>query len=337
MIGSINPVYNPDLTNQTKLSDISDEEFKTVWMEYKYNWKQRLFQAICFVIFLTPLRIVIGLLYTICYLLVADIGFVVGHLFHIDDDRIRKALLPFGQVVTRGTLYFCGLVWIQEKGHFHKNCRFIICNHTAITDPIVLLSRIPFSPIIKAECEDVWYFKYDFAVIDPIFVKRDRARGQTKLLLDRANDPSKNPVLVFPEGTIPGDDYMLKFHKSSFLTEHDVQPVVLTYHMPFVPQGLNTYRWKKVSIFQHFFLMACMPPSYVTIEWLDPINLKTTGEGDIDKFAERAELIMANKLGLLATTRSSNEIYRNLAELKQRLAEEEAQMKTNPENKAKTD
>jgi lysophosphatidylcholine acyltransferase/lyso-PAF acetyltransferase len=319
MFGSVNPVYKEEFTHQEKLSDISDEEFYSVWGDYKYNIKQRIYQAICFFVFLTPIRIVVGILYSISYLLFGDILFLIGRILRIPKKSVQDFAIILGQKLTRGTLYFLGVMWIHEKGVYHKDCRFIIANHTAILDPIVLLSHVKFSPIIKAECEEVWYLRDNFSVVDPVFVKRDRARGQTQELIKRANDSSRNPILIFPEGTIPGDDYLLKFHRSAFLTEHKVQPVVIKYHMPLVPEGLNFYRWKKgISIYEHFFLMACLPPSYVTIEWLDPISLDTTGNGDIETYAEKAQLIMANKLGIKAITRSSNELFKNINELRER-------------------
>ena len=323
MVGSINPVYKEEYSHQEKLSEISDEEFHSVWGDYKYNKKQRIFQLISFFIFLTPIRIVVGILYSISYLLIDDLIFIFGRLLGFSMKQIQDFTIIIGQKLTRGTLYFLGVMWIQEKGHFHDDCRFIIANHTSILDPIILLSHCKFSPIIKSECQDVWYLKYNFATVDPMFVKRDKARGQTQELIRRANDSSRNPVLLFPEGTIPGDDYILKFHRSAFLTDHKVQPVTITYHMPFVPEGLNSYRWKRgISIFEHFFLMACLPPSYVTIEWLEPISRQTTGKGDTETFADNAQLIMANNLGVKAITRSSNEFYRNIDQLKQRLEEE---------------
>lgn len=326
MVGSISPFYNPELLHQDKLSEITDEEFQSIWGTYKYNKKQRIFQWICFFVFLTPIRIFVGIIYSIAYLLLDDLIFILGRLIGFSMKQIQDFTIILGQKLTRGTLYFLGVMWIQEKGHFHDDCRFIIANHTSILDPIVLLSHCKFSPIIKSECEDVWYLKYNFAVVDPVFVKRDKARGQTQELIRRANDSSRNPVLIFPEGTIPGDDYMIKFHRSAFLTNHKVQPVTITYHMPFVPEGLNSFRWKRgISIFEHFFLMACLPPSYVTIEWLDPITLETTGHGNIETFADNAQLIMANKLGVKAITCSSNEIYHSIDKIKANSSAEEKQ------------
>lgn len=310
--GSASPPYSTRHKEQTELTSLTDEEFKSIREDPVYTWYMKAFKVFCFIVFLGPLRIICGIIgFGICGAIVNGIMWIDMHVFN---NYNLEAVKKFCRKIGRLGFYFInfgmGIVYYNVKGTFDPEARFFISNHTALIDPFVFMIFAYYTPVIKIEVHQVKFLNIILEdVVNCVYVERDKHKGQAQTIVDRANNSLCDPVLIYPEGTISGGDFMLKFHKTPFLTEYKVQPVAMRYVSPLVPNGWNMYGWKKATLWQHLWNMLSMPPSYVTLDILPAMTKAVDGEGDPEKFAAKAELAIANHLGLRATDRSSHEIY----------------------------
>ncbi|KAH0790586.1 Acyltransferase family protein [Histomonas meleagridis] len=303
------PSYYEEYTHQKEISKIDDEEFKSAYLPHEMKWYYYLYQFICFFVFLGPLRIVISLTGCILLLLlvviIRTILHLTGHADKLKHFCYRLAVLGF-----RFLGFAFGILYVHCKGDVDPETRIFFANHTAFIDPFLACTTHYFSSVMKIELSRNKIAKLIYENAYPIYVDRSVSTGATHYIIERANDPSLPPILIYPEGTLTNGDCLLKFHRGAFLTHKKVQPISVRYWQPFVPKGWNTFAWTEPNIIKHFASLLSMPFSFVTIEYMEPITLDKEGEGDVEKFTNYAQLLLANKLGVKAVNRSSNEIFK---------------------------
>jgi len=309
MFSSVVPTEDPNLHHQKELTDISEDEFKEQYGAPVYKWYHRIFQLICFLLFLGPIRLVIGVF-----------GFFFMSFVVL---VLRKTLTLFGQsrlvckklaydisiIGFRLLLFGFGHIKVKVDGEIDPEARIFISNHTGYQDPYVISVIKYISPVAKAEL-GATLLKDVIDCSDPIYVRRDQPGGQSKMIMARADDKASYPILIFPEGTLTRGGITLKFHRSAFLTPHKVQPMLIRYKMPFVPKGWNSYAWTNPNLLDYFFCILSIPWNTVTVTALPAITLDKEGNGSVDEFAKYSQLLVANHFGNKAVTRSSDEIFR---------------------------
>ena len=307
--GSFVPSDNPNLHNQTELSEISDEEFKFQWMPQQFTWYQRLFQFIYFFLFLGPIRIIIGLIGFIFFTGLVLIIRFFEKLFVKESNFIKKIGYFLTRIGFRFLIFCLGHVYIKLEGEIDPETRIFISNHTAYQDPNIISIIKYISPVCKAEiAKSIAYNVIDCS--NPIYVRRDQPGGQSKSIESRAEDINSYPILLFPEGTLTRGDITLKFHRSAFLTNKKVQPLVIRYYMPFVPKNWNTYAWTDPNILKYFLSIISIPFNIVKVTALPSMTLEKDGNNNVEEFTKIAQLKIANFLGTKAVTRSSDEIFK---------------------------
>lgn len=304
------PLYDPSQTNQTVPVDITDEEVLDAYIQNSYKWYHRLFQIFCFLITLGPIRAAIGIAsFFFVVVVVNTIRFIQFKITH-DREYGKRPLIIFAHFCFRCICFASGIIWTNYKGFFDPEARFLISNHVAIIDPFVYMRFFKLTPVIKAEVMKVKMLNHIIECVDPVYVTREKSCHQTDILKARASDPNKFPVMIFPEGTISGGKFLLKFHRSAFLTKYKIQPTIIRYHMPLVPKGWNTYCWKSSSFLEHMWNLASMPLTFVTVEFLPVIQNDLLEPADIEKFSIQAQIIMGNALGLKAVKTSNLDLFR---------------------------
>lgn len=327
------PANHPELHNQTELSDITDEEFNQQWKEPHYKWYHRIYQILCFFIFLGPLRVVVAITgFLICILFVTYGRKLQLKVFKSDRKHLKGFFYSVLQISIRFLALAFGHVHIKVNGKVDPETRIVITNHTAFHDPFIVNYVLPVSVVCKQELGE-GDLKYMLDVVDPIYVRRDQPGGRTKLIIDQANNSEMNPVLIFPEGTLTNGDITLKYHKGAFLTDKKVQPILLTYHMPLVPKGWNSYAWTVNNTLAYIWECCCMPFNILTIDIL-PAMTVNDADGTPEGFAKKAQLIVSNHFGTKATTRSSDEIFRKRKDIAAQKAQ--AEKPVNESEKVKT-
>jgi 1-acyl-sn-glycerol-3-phosphate acyltransferase len=245
-------------------------------------------------------------------------------ILHIQRDRFKTFLLRIAQLGFRCLFFAFGHLYIKVNGKIDKDARVIVSNHTCFHDAMIIICCRDASVVAKIEFQSVFMWLFD--IIDPIYVRRDQHGGQTQLVKDHINNKDLLPILIFPEGTITNGDVLLKFHRSPFLSEHKVQPMMIRYWMPFVPKGWNSFAWTHKSTLSFFWSVLSMPFSFVVVDILPSSSIQQYES--VDAMAEAVQLQCANALGVKAVTRSSNEIF-----MKKKAAKEAA--KTVNENQTK--
>ncbi|EAY17690.1 Acyltransferase family protein [Trichomonas vaginalis G3] len=310
---SIVPRDHKEWHEQTKLSDITDEEFNRQIKPVKYARKHIIFQIICFILTLGPIRAVFGFVGFFSCCAIAGGLRRLQYALGMDTTKYKTFLLRIVQLGFRCLFIVFNHIWIRKEGTMDPDARVIICNHTAFHDPMIISCTRDTSVVMKASFGE-GVARWVFDIIDPIYVRRDMPGGQTKLIIDHANNKELLPILIFPEGTLTNGDIFLKFHRGAFLTDHKVQPMLVRYHMPFVPEGWNSFAWTEPNILLYFWYAMSVPLNWVTVKIL-PAHSKSE-YANADEFADAMQLQCANAFGVLASTRSSNDIFRKKTEEK---------------------
>ena len=305
---SVVPKNYPDLHNQTELSDISEEEFEKQWKEQKFTWYHRVFQVFCYILTLGPIRTIVGILgFVLCQAFVT--GFRYAQLkLKIDREKFKTPLLRVSQIGFRFYFIAMGHIWIRKHGEIDPEARVIVTNHTALHDGMIVSCCRDCAVVSKASFK-VPPFVYLFDMIDPIYVRRDMAGGQTKPIIEHAQREDRLPILIFSEGTITNGDVLLKFHRSAFLTGRKVQPMLVRYSMPLVPNGWNSYAWTVVNTFKYLWDCLSVPLNIVNV-YILPSHDISEYNNDVEEFTKQVQLQCANALGVKAVTRSSDEIFK---------------------------
>ncbi|KAK8840099.1 Ancient ubiquitous protein 1 [Tritrichomonas musculus] len=303
------PNYLPEYKNQKELSKVSEEEFNSAWKPHKYTWYQRLYQILCFIVFLGPIRAIIGLtVFVLSDILIVLIRIVI-HSLKLQMDTGKRFCISIANFGFRFLLLAFGILHIKVNGKIDPNTRVIISNHTAYVDPMIISCIHPVTVVMKAELAKSTFLRYLMEIVDPVYIDRSAHTGASQFIIEHANNFKRFPVLIFPEATTINGNHLLKFHRGAFLTNQKVQPCCIRYWQPLVPQGWNQYAWTTVSLPMYLFEVLSMPFTIVSVDILDPITLDVEGKGNVDRFTTYAQIYMANHLGVKAITHSSNEIF----------------------------
>ena len=303
------PPIDESCSNQTELSSISDEEFHALLKPNHYKWYHRVYQTICFFIFLGPLRLIVPFFLFLAFMVFVVLGRLVLHSIGLGD-KYKHLFLRIATLGFRFLLYSFGHLYIKVNGKVDPEARIIISNHLGFADPFAIEWTVNVSSVMKIELSKNPVFSLIYENCEPIYVDRSKSTGVTHYIIERANDPTKAPILIFPEAVTTNATYLLKFHRGAFVTDKKVQPVCMRYYQLFVPEGWNTYAWPEQDMFSHILRLLTMPFSWITLDFLPSMTLQDDGNGNVDEFALKAQLKMANHLKLRAIDRSSNEIYR---------------------------
>jgi 1-acyl-sn-glycerol-3-phosphate acyltransferase len=301
------PAINDSLTEQTELSQISDEEFNYAWKERPHTWYHRAFQIFCFFLFLGPLRFLLAI--TIFLIIASGVCFFRAMLARLGypPEYLRAPCLRIWLFAVRFLFFACGLVYIHKTGTVDPAARFIISNHTAMFDPFVICDVLLCRGSGKQEYRK-YFFHHILDLADPIWIDRSASTGVSQKLVESANDFKQPPVLIYPEATLNNGDVILKFHTGAFLTQYPVQMVCVRYWQAFVPQGWNSYAYTSPNFLKYLWGMVSMPFVIVTADILPAIH---PNEGEsVHDFATRAQLMMANYMKVKAVDRSSDELFK---------------------------
>lgn len=303
------PYSDEKYRNQTKPSHISDEEMKNLKNGPYFQWYHRIYQIICFFIFFGPIRL-LGMI--LSFVLTAFFIFVTSSIskyFNCFSDKIRHIIISISRIGLRTFLWSLGVGWIQIEGEFDNDARFLICNHIGLLDPLIMIQIHYVIFVVKKEFTKYAILKNIIDICDPFYVDRSKSCGQTAEIIKIAQNKNKDQIMIFPEGTVSNGKYLLQFHKSAFLSKCKIQPIVMQFWTPFMPKGWNTFSWLNQSTIDLLWNHLSIPLSICKIKILDPIYPDSENES-IDLLATKAQLLMANQLGIEAIDRSSNEFFR---------------------------
>jgi 1-acyl-sn-glycerol-3-phosphate acyltransferase len=294
------PPADEQYTHQTQLHNISGQEFAAACKPPEFKKYHRVFQVACFIVFLGPVRVVaFGILGALCALLVVWIRLVVAFLgFH--PDACKGFCANIARLSFRLFLFSLGNVWIRARGDFERSARFIIANHISILDAFVIAILRPVTTEIDKRWSRSFLLRTFLDNANPVYVAH--GDGNTKEIVDRADDGGRFPVLLFPEEAQTNGDVMLRFHRKAFVTPYKVQPVVIRYWLFLVPKGWNTV------VSGDLWRLLAVPFFVIDVDFLQSIAMEVEGKAGIKTFTQNAQIMLANYLKVKAVSRTSDEM-----------------------------
>jgi glycerol-3-phosphate O-acyltransferase 3/4 len=187
-----------------------------------------------------------------------------------------------------------------------------VSNHTSLIDVFVLTKDYNFSCIgqrhsgLAGALQDLLVTAQDHVWFDRE-EGRDRKAVQ-RLLKAHVADGTKEPMLVFPEGTCTTTDYCIMFKKGSFDLGAKVYPIAMRYRKEFGDAYWNS---GVASFPRHLFDLMTSWAVVCDVYYLEPLSIgpnETTVQfaGRVKKkICERADLVDVNWDGFLKRHRIS--------------------------------
>ncbi|MBW7844065.1 MAG: 1-acyl-sn-glycerol-3-phosphate acyltransferase [Bacteroidia bacterium] len=188
-------------------------------------------------------------------------------------------------------LFLGGFIWVKqiEEKKFDKKAAYVITpNHTSKLDIVTLTVKlnINFNFMAKIELARVPIFGIFFRTID-IAVDRKNVR-HSALAYQRACNQlikEKRSMVIFPEGTIPGNTPKLgRFKDGAFKlaieTQTDILPVTIIKNWEILPDN-GKFRFRPGKVYQYVH---------------EPISTKGLTTNDITSLKEKVQHLIANKL-----------------------------------------
>lgn len=178
-----------------------------------------------------------------------------------------------------------------------RNGGICVANHTSPIDVIILASDGYYAMVgqihgglmgilqramVKA-CPHIWFERSEV---------KDRHLVANRLS-EHANDKSKLPILIFPEGTCINNTSVMMFKKGSFQVDATVYPVAIKYDPQF---GDAFYNSSKYGMIRYLLRMMSSWAIVCSVWYLPPMT-KEEGE-DAVHFANRVKAAIARQGGL---------------------------------------
>jgi 1-acyl-sn-glycerol-3-phosphate acyltransferase len=294
----------PEWKSQTGPSECTVEELKGLRRFPCYTVQQKLLQVVLFLI-LGPPKIVLCLAFAIVsgalYILLVNIWRLFGR-----PGAFRNFLRSWWSGMARTIMFIFGIHRIHWHSSVDSSTRFLVANHVCFFDgwlftpwwPRILAKREMLKLPLMRENADVYM---------AIPVDRGRASGTTQLLIESANDPKMPLILILPEGASTSGDYMLRFRTGAFLSDLPVQPVAIRYTVYGTSRNLSHVSFFHHQLYQWVVFLGIITAK-VDMFFFEPMTIKAFAD-DPRKFADAAELKIANHLGVRVIDRSSKDLF----------------------------
>jgi 1-acyl-sn-glycerol-3-phosphate acyltransferase len=255
---SIIPPKSKEFENQTELTPVTDAEVSSATRPFRTTISVFLYQVLCFLIFLGPLRLVFVLVisaFTVC--LILTIRAVMGAIGM--PRNVHPACVAVPRFGVRCILFSFGIVFVKTSGHAGLSARFVVCNHVGLLDALIVFFLRDVVCAIDRCYRRSRALELVLECVDPIWVDWRTKPDYRKMICDSVDDFGRPPVLIFPEGqSISGcGDVVLRFEKTVFSTPYKVQPMTIRYEMFGVPKtGTATH-----TTVREFFGLSgeCLP------------------------------------------------------------------------------
>ena len=140
---------------------------------------------------------------------------------------------------------------IKTSGTIFQGPALYVSNHRSLADPVIILKYIHASTVAKAEVANYPLIGPAATFTGVVYVKREKkdSRKKARNEIGDALAAGKS-ILVFPEGTVSGEQGTLPFRPGTFAqavaANVPVVPIALVYKDPF-------YHWVNEGLFSYYF------------------------------------------------------------------------------------
>ncbi|OHT04663.1 Acyltransferase family protein [Tritrichomonas foetus] len=301
------PTNDPDLHQQKELSDVPDDQFEKYFEAKKPGLILRIYRFACFILFLGPIRFILTLFFLFIFYVGCSILPSFKQFFKTErafKDWAQKILYPS----IRGGLFCLGILHIKTTGSLKYDTRTIVVNHLTMIDIITVISQFDASFLSMSSLENVHFFKKTRQIFGLIFVNRSKSSGTTAEIQKIQNDPSVQPIVIFPEGKVTNGDALLGFRSGAFVNDTPIQPMTLRYNHWLCPKNMATIAWNEWNTLLYIYQLFSIPFMTLEIDILPQIIYKGNDKSPSERAAE-VELLMANSLGCLALHKTNKEYF----------------------------
>lgn len=240
----------------------------------------------------------------LCVLVMGSLSFCVGYaatsvLFQPGSHTqrvVRKWLLRYLASVVVAS--WSGYVRFHGQRPEPRPNQIYVANHTSLIDVFILVKDYNFSCIGQRHGGLAGMFQ-DLLLTAQDHVWFDREEGRDRravqrLLKEHVSDGSKEPMLVFPEGTCTNSEYCIMFKKGSFDLGAKVYPIAIRYHKRFGDPFWNS----QTSTFPRHLLDLMTSWAVVCdVYYLEPEEIQE-GETPV-QFAGRVKQEICDRTGLI--------------------------------------
>ncbi|XP_047425026.1 glycerol-3-phosphate acyltransferase 4 isoform X1 [Mugil cephalus] len=190
------------------------------------------------------------------------------------------------------------IITYHNRENKPKNGGICVANHTTPIDVIILANDGCYSLVGQVHGGLMGMIQRAMVKSTPhIWFERSEVKDRhlvAKRLSDHVADKTKQPILIFPEGTCINNTSVMMFKKGSFEIECTVYPVAIKYDPRFGDAFWNSSKFGLVS-----YLLRMMSSWAIvcSVWYLPPMN-REEGE-DAVQFANRVKAAIAAQGGLV--------------------------------------
>ncbi|KAL0242902.1 hypothetical protein GEMRC1_005465 [Eukaryota sp. GEM-RC1] len=196
-------------------------------------------------------------------------------------------------------LSWCGVIKYHGNLPRHRPNQIYICNHTTMLDLVLLCQHQAFAVVGQQHQGWVGFIQNSFlSALGCIWFERtdiDDRQVVARRIKRHLCDPYATPLLVFPEGTCVGNDFIVQFKKGVFELGATVVPIGIKYNEIFVDAYWNSKQQSFLSHFIHFLTSWAV---VADVYYLEATSIRPS-ETAIE-FSNRARDLIAKECGLKA-------------------------------------
>jgi len=274
-----------------------EEEKPRPWNWNLYLWPLWFFGVIIRYFFLFPVRLIIFALGWVLFgigMLTVQLIFPRGPTRVSLEHSLISMMCGVFCITWGAVIRYHGSPIEPRKGSPHP---VYIANHTSMIDVIILQQMRCFSLVGQRHKGIVRFLQETvLGCLQCIWFERseikDRAAVATKLG-EHVKDPTRNPLLVFPEGTCVNNEYVIQFKKGIFEIADTVVPIAIKYNKMFVDPFWNS---RAQSFPMHLVELMTSWCLICDVWYLEP-HVKNPSESATE-FAARCKQSIAEQAGL---------------------------------------
>uniref|UniRef100_A0AAQ5Z107 Phospholipid/glycerol acyltransferase domain-containing protein n=1 Tax=Amphiprion ocellaris TaxID=80972 RepID=A0AAQ5Z107_AMPOC len=244
---------------------------------------------------LLPLRVTLAVT-GICLLLRGGVT-VVLYVFRLRSYLSEKVHLMCYRICVRA---LTAIITYHNRENKPKNGGICVANHTTPIDVIILANDGCYSLVGQVHGGLMGMVQRAMVKSSShIWFERSEVKDRhlvAKRLGDHVADKTKQPILVFPEGTCINNTSVMMFKKGSFEIGCTVYPVAIKYDPRFGDAFWNSSKFGMVS-----YLLRMMSSWAIvcSVWYLPPMNREVKEGEDAVQFANRVKAAIAAQGGLV--------------------------------------
>jgi len=299
LTAGVESIIEDRVTNRFKAAELASWNFlsrnKDVYIYI--NWKLTVIWVLGIIIryvFLFPVRL---MLFIIAILLMLFSTAVIGL---VPNPGLRKklngiAMLMCFRIFSRA---FSSIIRYHDKENKAKGGGICVANHTSPIDVMILSCDNVYAMIGQRQGGFLGLLQSTLSRAEHhIWFERSEAKDRasvTKSLQEHVSDPTKLPIIIFPEGTCINNTSVMLFKKGSFEVASTIYPIAMRYD-----NRLGDAFWNSHTTGYFLYLMGMMTSWAIICDvWYLPPVTRGEEESAID-FARRVQKMIAEKGGLI--------------------------------------